>query len=462
MITRIISRRGLNLSISGAVAYCELDFEEDDIAKEEQANIALQLSALYFYGAPDVNRDEEKALYYYLKATLLNPPADGLDFPSYIYYYFGFFTTARLFTVRLNRVLSLEMINKPFLFPAFSILGMSYFAEFSFDFFQMVKSAYHAMPKLEEELTGFAWLTNRSQHFWRCFKIALDEDNRKYRMLNSLMWGTLNLVLFLGTAGIGTVLLNLGGFLIDVLNEIENARKTIEKYETILPQINEKISSLTNQKRELISVLTQLELLKAENLKNPGLNYDINKINTEIQTHVRQLAIIKQELASYSHQKTVLEQKIKNLKTERLKNILIVSLIFIGVVLYIVPGLNTAAFAIGATIVLAASCYYLGKKLWNLGNSIHHYFTKKETHGESSLAKPEIKQHILHELSKKLTRNTPSPMTANKSHHPAYPSKLFSPLSPSAPQKKRIKALNKWDTTIPTNNEDMSSVFRVR
>lgn len=460
MITRIISRRGLNLSVSGAVAYCELDFDKDDIGKEEQADIALQLCVLYLYGAPDVNRDEEKAFYYFCLAMLLKPPANGFIHPSYVYYYFGFFTTARLFTVRLNRVQSLKMIDKPFLFPAFSILGLSYFAEFSYDFYQTVKSAYNAMPELEEELTGFAWLSNRSRHFWRCFKIALDEDNRKYRMLNSLMWGTLNLILLLGTGGIGTVLLNLGGFLIDIFNEVENARKTIEKYEAILPQINEKISSLTNQKRELISKLTQLELLKTENLKNPALNYDINKINTEIEELARQLATTKQELASYCQQKTVLEQKIAALKVEKIKSILIVSMIFVGVVLYIVPGLNMAAFAVGVTIVLAASCYYLGKKLWNLGNSIHNYFTKKETNSRPPLGKPEIKQHILNELSKKLTRNMQSPITVNKSLHPS-PSRLFSPQSPSAPNK-RISALKDWDTTIQNSNGNMAKVLRFK
>lgn len=229
------------LTLEEAEIYCALKMK-DDVANEQQRQVALQLANIFDTGREDVISNEWKAQQYLAFATKSAKTEKGLLSDDKAFELLNWFTSTRLALVRANREV-VVLDKKPFLPVLFSIGGLSYFIELVIDLYQVFKLAFNPRSQLERNL-GFAKRLNN----------AFNEDGRVSRMTNALLWFGVNftcLILTLGlselakvTVKLVTSVLNLAGFSIDVAHDAGFAFANYKRNARLLDKMNSKIQTL--------------------------------------------------------------------------------------------------------------------------------------------------------------------------------------------------------------------------
>jgi len=266
------------------------------------------------YGTGRIAKDQWTANYY---AKKVKPETKDISYiirTNDLYNKLGWFSSIRLFILRLNRVLAFS--NNAFLntfsklFFPFVYLSFSYALDLLVDSAVLLKSA---ITKDESVLDTF-------------FK-----DGRASRMANAAVWLTCNIVCFIVTAGILNIAFNLATFVFDVFNETYRYQYEIKKYENLQKKIDKRIAELQN-----INIKSQ----------------DYRK------THEK-------ELLQLQYAKQQLNKKMTTIKWSNRWNIACCIGIVVGMVLFVsFPPATTVAF-LGALAAFSVGslCIGLGKKV---------------------------------------------------------------------------------------------------
>jgi hypothetical protein len=356
-----------------AEAFCSLNFADNQELKDQQAEVSEILAECFEHGnaelglAPDIWKAKK-----YGKPFL---PKKTWKSTERAYALFGWFTSIRLFLLRLNRVLdqfgkgfyvnTVVDVGNGFFNTVFnavtnnittltSIAGLSYGLELLFDSAVLFKAAF--LPTEKQKAN------NPSR--WGRFVNTLKKDDRIIRMANAAYWFGVNLAGFLVSGGISAIL-NISVFVIDVCADVYKYYRDKHKYDLLAKVIQKKKADIQNE-------LTYLS-------KDSSCYFSKQK-----------------ELQKYNHMEERLNEKTKAISNKRLYAIGISLAILAGMALFLFPPAGAAAVvglvavkAIGASIAMLCSVF------GGLGKRVFEKITApKEIDKEiEALAKPPVK-HI--------------------------------------------------------------------
>jgi hypothetical protein len=274
------------------------------------------------YGNQDVTKDAWKAAHYLAQATdATGNPSEKIR-PTTAYHYLGWYTSTRLFTLRLNRILDFSdhAFTPTFtkvVFP-FAYLGFSYALELIVDLAVLAKT----------------WWKGES------VKAALVKDGRASRMANAAVWLACNIICFVFTAGLINIVASLAAFTFDVFNEYYRARCALKKFEGLRNSVANRIKELEQSMIYMPSEAEREELIKLRT------------------THIE------------------LNNKIKSVKESSNWTIGCSILIVVGMVLFFFPpAIIPYAALIGATLAFTSGSIGIG-----LGRKIKNAITSSSTY----------------------------------------------------------------------------------
>lgn len=411
MPTMIISKRGLKLSVKEGELFCSADLSKNPESLAEQRYIAVKLAQIYETGRDELNKNGWKAKKYLAQATDSIPVKHGFWSAETGFNLLGLFTAIRSNITRVNRALNLPFIGKAFLNRLFAIAGFSFFLELFLDLYLTTKHAYSAMPfetDEEKNLPFFIRMKERSLTFFRCFHNALYEDGRIYRMLNAIVWGGLNLFLFLVATPLA-IANNVIGFAFDVASRFNQTSADVGTHKWLHAKIYSKVMALEDQELELNRALIllrfkQKKLINDLNTNKEGkacdykqehtMESEITALAEQIQNKKHTLLHIKNDLYRRRFEEHTFKQKLDGAQKKRFTAMTLVTIILVGVILYSIPGLNIGLVALGTAIVLVAGIYSLSTKLWEYGKKIHCFF--KNAYHKYKLEKAETMKDNKH------------------------------------------------------------------
>lgn len=382
MTTIIKTKRGLNLTLKQAeYIYSSLDLKDNLDSLAEQRYIRLKVSQIYEAGRDDVNQNRWKAKKYLTEATSASVIKHRFFSSETVFTILGFYTVIRVQLTRLNNLLKLNFIAKAFLNRLFGIAGFSYFLEFGYELFLTIKVALQSMPpetSIERQSPLYKRIFNRCKVFFKHFSNALEEEEgRKNRMLNCLVWGTVNLVLFFVSFG-WSYLLNIAGFFFDVCNAYHKRSNIVGMHTDLLSQVTHKIEELEEQKSQLTKRLQEKSNSEDE----------INQINNEIR-------LIENNLQQFEYEKLQIAKKTDKANSEKRVHLLTVSLILLGVIFTSIPGLNIAIVATAAVLLVAVTAFVTVTRSWEILEKIGKFLKKTYENYKNPPYKPTLSENNL-------------------------------------------------------------------
>jgi hypothetical protein len=248
----------------------------------------------------------------------------------------GWFSSLRLFFVRLNRLL--VPFARAFLPALFSILGLSYGISFAIDLFIVLKYTFSPLSPSQEEKKLPYKFWKRS---WIRFKHIIQEDNRPYRMLNDGIWFTINIVTFCLVGPLYLLLnpiLNIIGFGFDTTHEFFWLGRNLQKYTSLIKKLQEELANT-----------------------NTALNTPINEPqHAALQKDIREMNLTLKELIN----------KRKMITHRQIYTAIFTALIFVGMALLFFPPTSLpGAFLIGSAFVFCTGSLFsgLGRRLYMSG-----------------------------------------------------------------------------------------------
>lgn len=153
-----------------------------------------------------------------------------------VYGWAGWFTSIRLFIVRLNSVL--DKVGHAFingvLVKVAKAASLSYAIEFLADTIVVLRTVFFAGPV--EKSKNLSW--------WSRFKNTMFKGERPARLANAVVWFGINLACLFVTGGVSSIL-NVTGFFFDILVDLYKFFRDRARYRTTL-------ASITDKKQELI------------------------------------------------------------------------------------------------------------------------------------------------------------------------------------------------------------------
>lgn len=212
---------------------------------------------------------------------------------------FGWFTSARLFVVRLNGVL--KAFGLGFIARWFDFLGISYIGEFFLDLIDIIVTTFRPLRPAEQALIKNEQ-ASRAQIYWSRFKNKVTQDEELIpRMLNAAVWFSLNLTMFILTGGFSTITiapaikqivnyLNIGGFIFDFLHEAGKGIADYFRHTKTLKVVDKELKHLKEKLR-----VVELDYILSKDINGVGCQKIKNKME-EIKSKIKSRLVLKKKL----------------------------------------------------------------------------------------------------------------------------------------------------------------------
>lgn len=341
------------------------------LAKEWQKQIAAEVAHELRHDVRNVAYDPNKIRKYEKLAGIVENDETPSIKSEKIYTLLSWFTSIRLFFVRLNRVLGSYGLG--FLPNLFSLFGLSYAFEIIADISVIAWSTFRPLRQEEIDLMQKENISKGKIFWWR-FVNVVTKDERIPRMLNAMVWLAINLTCIILTGGLSASIvapivtllvnkLNIGGYVFDVVNEIGKGIRDFFRHRNTLKKVNNEITELENQKQELNN-----ELQKLYSLENKRTLNHAEKLRCKvIENRIQELTL---QIKSRELIKSKLDTKINySLITSRVYNVLSVTMLFVGMALVFFPpttAVGACLFAGGLLALIGGSVLGgFGKRVWN-------------------------------------------------------------------------------------------------
>jgi|GEM_PF-4351613 len=307
--------------------------ETADLAQRERRRISLKLADDFEKGSEETIQDDWKA-YTYRKKAGLQPDAPGsmLLNPESYFAFHGWFTSFRLFLVRLGRILT--RVGFAVLPPFFSLFGLSYGIGLAINLITVLGIVFK--PKLSPyEKEKFSPSAEKISFYnllkigWLRLKNALRDDGMLYLLLNDSIWFAVNLIVLCTSGPLFLIInpaLNLFGFAFDAVHEFSWFGSDANKYTAVMGKL-----------------FKLIELKKEELQKNPA--------DESLKKDIEKLQFMYEEM----------RLKRKEVIRRRLWISVCTALILIGMVMvYFPPTTVPGAFLIGSGLALGAGSVLTG------------------------------------------------------------------------------------------------------
>lgn len=367
-----------------------------DEAERWQKKLARKLANQIEHDVENTAYDANKLRKYKQQAGLKINEEDedaALFKTQTLYTLFAWYTSARLFFVRLNRAFS--EIGLGFLPKFFSYLGLSYGLEVVLvDLPAVLFSTFRPLRQSEEKMMQEKGISLASIRWWR-FKNAVTKDNRIPRVLNAIVWFSVNLSAIVLTGGIGLLAvpaitavcnqMNIGGFAFDVFNDFYCwARDYIENTRA-LKIINKKIDKLKTPEKYKEKLNDKLQFLKRGKENASGETREkVDKLIQALQNKINLEDFndkVKLKRASRELVKQELEEKI-SLKIGPFSIPLPTRVYSIGVASFILLGMALFWFPVASAI---KACEAAGSLVSLIGGSMLGGFGRRVMNGIESV-----------------------------------------------------------------------------
>ncbi len=356
------------------------------------------------------------------------------------HYWQGVFTSFRLLILRVNRVSVFSGGPNDLLLKAFlNFGGLSYFisvaidlGELIYEFFkplyQVCKRRYKGQQgrpdDWSEKEKNSSVLKVMAGRFWE----ALLEEGRIFRMVNDIVWGSINLagIIFGAKFYIVTMAaLNIGGFAFDVCWEALMGLAAYWKFSVLHDHIKDVLKrhepGFAAINRKKLEIEYSKEVLARINSKNPDLDKELAELDKEyelLQQEHENDKVVERKLYEQLYiksPKNKFRSFINSIVPGKIRNVFGVTLILAGMytillaLIYKIPAGQSvgAALACCGSIIYGAGIrtfnylmerkdwvmkfynYYLKEKVDSLKNKISNYF--KEKYSDYFAKKEEIK-----------------------------------------------------------------------
>lgn len=349
------------------------------------------------------------------KSTFFNSLFSLVSFylPNKAQFLLRWFTSTRLFLLRLNRVISLY--TKPILPKLFAIGGLSYALNLVATVFQVIglvnMVVFAPRSQKEQGLTNLQLVWPRTKAGLQQLKNVVLDTTLIADVLNDAIWLTVNILGFIFTGGL-SIIANACGFSFDVFNEIVVGGINIWRNVDALRKINREI--------------------KAENNKNEKKDEE----------YLKSLNIIKQGI------KNELKSTIKDVAYK----VVCTSIILAGMILYWNPttlplGLG---LVVGASMALGGGSVFFGfgRRVWNLATSLTSSLWNKLTGKKTPPHTPDIRQTSKNSLNRS-TKDMVGILDLRKTSPKAIHSTATSASSESEIESSSVSSSSKFETEYP-------------
>jgi len=344
---------------------CSLDLSGNEAANAYKKSVAAELADVYKQGRKGVKSDKWKARKYARMGAVADKSyhiPNTLMRTKTVYNVFGWFNDFRLFSLRVNRVFQfIDKVNLGIIPTVLSAFGLFFILRLSFDISVVLKSVFRPEGEVEKTLSH-----------WQRLKDVMNKENRRYRMLNDIVWFALNVTTFciLGPAAgmvVAKAFINISGFAFDTTMEATKWSETYA-YNRALQNVKHTLSANKYYKEvhAKTQYLNQLKQFVNKHKKNKTQTKQVEMRINEIENEIKKIGELpefqdsKKEYDKWTHIQTQLQKKTAEVKKTRLKTILLCAVICFGMSLSLFPFTLPLGVA-----VLGAVISFVGGSLLN-------------------------------------------------------------------------------------------------
>lgn len=283
----------------------------------------------------------------------------------------GWFTSTRLFILRVNRMATVGTKTIPLLKAFLTFGGLSYFLSFAADvliilfetlrpFFQYLFGYEVTRKDNEKDMSIPRLMFHR---FWE----TLTEDGRISRMLNDGLWVMINMICLFISCGV----INLIGFAFDVCNEMILALMEYWRYSMVRDDLLKQIEKKANEVREIN--------LNQEQISNLEIDPDQQARKTALLADIKHLSLAEKVLYNKLFDASSDSLIISIWNSVTWKGVRVVSgvaIIFIGMcMLYFLPTtlIGLTLMGGGCALIGGSGIYGFCARIVNLGIRLRNY-----------------------------------------------------------------------------------------
>lgn len=236
----------MDFSLDDKVILCSMDLSGNPQALLDQKNYAAELANVFTTGNEFAARDLWKASHYKKLAGLdETPPGPCLVRTKTFYVASRLFSYSRSIVYLLNR--AFHFVSQPLAIRLFQVGGLSFGVQLLFDIAVTIHSTFLVSYPVEEYQSSIA------RSIWQRFTNVMLKDGRLNRMIFSALLCILNLLGFFLTGGF-FILINLAGFLFDLVNKACKTYADAGKFKQVLNKIDHDLNQYQHELHHLAAV----------------------------------------------------------------------------------------------------------------------------------------------------------------------------------------------------------------